>query len=138
MLITTVVNETLSKFAGSNKHVLYYLYDPLSLDRLRAVHVIESFTKQLLDVLAMPPADIMDQITRFFETRRPDMRELSEGILVPSARIASSPLFIVDGFDELEITERQELLYVFQGTTRWGCVHSHVESPGSQSDSGHC
>ena len=114
-----MINKASIEAQKTGKPVLYYFFDHSFRPHLTARSLFESYTKQLLYYLELIqkrcPSDVIAQIFEFYgpKKRPPSLDEVVDELVIPLSTEAEC-IFVVDGLDECDTKETQEVLRTFK------------------------
>ena len=114
-----MINEASIEAQNHGRPVLYYFFDHSFRSHLTARSLFESYTKQLLyyldSIQKSCPRHIITQIFDFYgpNKRPPSLDEVVDELVLPLSTEAECT-FIVDGVDECDTKETQEVLRTFK------------------------
>ena len=120
LLRSTVVEHIIQESQKAGYLVAHFFYNYSNKSRLKATHLFESYIKQIIGHLYMIgkqcPLGITSYVKRFYgpEARPPSFDEIIDEIFVPSSKLLSGTVYVVDGLDECEIEEVVRVLKTFQ------------------------
>ncbi|EXV03146.1 ankyrin repeat protein [Metarhizium robertsii] len=121
---TTVVSHLIEASQKGGDFVAHFFYNHSSKFRLKAIHLFESYIKQILGFLEKTghvcPQELVCAVKRFYGPNRchPSFAEIIERIFIPLGdfltQLTPSSTYIVDGLDECESCERRLVLGTFR------------------------
>ncbi|KID76803.1 uncharacterized protein G6M90_00g103830 [Metarhizium brunneum] len=117
---TTVVEHLMEASQKGGDFVAHFFFNHSSKFRLKAIHLFESYIKQMLGFLDnaghVCPHELTYVVKRFYGPNRcqPSFAEIIEMIFIPLGeflnQVTPSATYIVDGLDECESVERRLVL----------------------------
>jgi hypothetical protein len=114
-----VVKAAIKMLTTTGSPAIHFFYDSSIYSQLRAIDLLKSYVKQLLEYLSSInrpcPAHVVHKIKLFYgpKERPPDVEELSQGVLLPLSSMILGVFYLVDSLGKCEPGKVTKALNVF-------------------------